>query len=117
MEFAASLPSELKLRGDEKKIVLREALRDWLPDQVLDGPKRGFNLPIVAEWFRGDLRGFIFDLLTDPRTTERPYFEHDRVLALLERHASGDADNSFPLWTLMMFELWHREFVDPPLAP
>ena len=112
MEFAASLPGEMKLRGSEKKVVLRDALRGWIPDQILDAPKRGFALPMVGEWFRGELRGYITEVLTDPGAQARGYFDPGAVRGLLDTHMSGAADNSFELWTLMMFEVWHREVVD-----
>lgn len=111
MEFAASLPGEMKLRGSEKKVVLRDALRGWIPDQILDGPKRGFALPMAGEWFRGELRDYITEVLTDPAARARGYFEPAAVDALLASHMSGD-ENSFELWTLMMFEVWQREVVD-----
>ena len=66
MEFAASLPPELKVRGREKKVVLRGALRGWVPDEILDAPKRGFRLPL-GDWLRGELRGFARDVLLDRR--------------------------------------------------
>ena len=55
MEFAASLPANCKVRGRETKVALRGALRGWIPDEVLDAPKRGFRLPL-GDWFRGELR-------------------------------------------------------------
>ena len=119
MEFAASLPAATKLRGTEKKALLRDALRGWIPDQILDGPKRGFELPMIGEWFRGELRGHLTETLTDPRALGRGYFRPDQVQRLLEQHLSGRADHSFQLWTLMMFEAWQQELVDggaPDLA-
>ena len=116
MEFAAALPAPMKLRGSEKKAVLRDALRGWIPDQILDGPKRGFELPMAGEWFRGDLRPMLTELLTDPRAEARGYFKPERVRELLDDHLSGRADHTFPLWTLMMFELWQQEVVEGPLA-
>jgi asparagine synthase (glutamine-hydrolysing) len=112
MEFAAALPGDMKLQGPEKKVVLRDALRGWIPDQILDGPKKGFALPMAGEWFRGELRGYITDVLTDPGTQARGFFERAAVEGLLEAHMSRAADNSFELWTLMMFEVWQREVVD-----
>jgi asparagine synthase (glutamine-hydrolysing) len=114
IEFAASLPGERKLRGRERKVILREALRGWIPDRILDGPKRGFGLPIAADWFRGELREQTAELLTDSRAASRGYFRQETLRTLLDRHQSGREDNSAKLWTLMMFELWHREFVDDP---
>jgi asparagine synthase (glutamine-hydrolysing) len=115
MEFAASLPADMKVRGRETKVVLRSALRGWVPDEILEAPKRGFRLPL-GDWFRGDLRGFARDVLLDARATGRGYFEQSYVRELLGRHADGVQDHSQGIWSLLMFELWHREFVDAPQA-
>lgn len=112
MEFAASLPGNLKLRGSEKKLVMRDALRGWIPDQILDGPKFGFGLPMAGEWFRGELRGFIAEVLTDPASLSRGYFREDRLRAFVNDHLEGTRDYGLKLWGLMMLELWHREVVD-----
>ena len=111
MEFAASLPAHLKVQGREKKVVLRRALRGWVPDEVLDATKRGFRLPIGA-WFRGELRDFSRDVLLDTRALGRGYFREPYVLELLDQHADGLQDHSQGIWTLLMFELWHQGFVD-----
>jgi asparagine synthase (glutamine-hydrolysing) len=116
MQFAASLPAELKVRGRETKVILRSALRGWVPDEILDAPKRGFRLPL-ADWFRGELRGFTRDVLLDEHTLGRGYFEQAYVRELLDRHADGAQDHSQGIWTLLMFELWHREFVDGTVLP
>jgi asparagine synthase (glutamine-hydrolysing) len=115
MELAASLPADLKVRGRQTKVVLRSALRGWIPDEVLDAPKRGFRLPL-GDWLREELRELSRDLLLDARATGRGYFEESYVRGLLDRHAGGLQDHSQGIWTLLMFELWHREFVDRPQA-
>jgi asparagine synthase (glutamine-hydrolysing) len=111
MQFAASLPADLKVRGRETKVVLRSALRGWVPDVILDAPKRGLRLPL-GDWFRGELRGFTRDVLLDRRATGRGYFDEIYVRELLDRHGTGVQDHSQGIWTLLMFELWHQEFVD-----
>jgi asparagine synthase (glutamine-hydrolysing) len=116
MEFAAALPPELKVRGREKKVVLRGALRGWVPDEVLDAPKRGFRLPL-GDWLRGELRGYARDVLLDRRAVGRGHFREPYVRELLDRHAAGIEDHSQGIWTLLMFELWHQEFVDTVAAP
>ena len=116
MEFAASLPPELKVRGREKKVVLRGALRGWVPDEVLDAPKRGFRLPL-GDWLRGELRGYARDVLLDQRAVGRGCFRESYVRELLDRHAAGAEDHSQGIWTLLMFELWHQEFVDTAAGP
>jgi asparagine synthase (glutamine-hydrolysing) len=113
MELGASLPGSLKVQGIEKKLVLREALRGWIPDEILDRPKWGFAAP-VAEWFRTDLREYLRDVLFDPVTTRRGYFHEHVIAQYFDSHVSGRMDNSPRLWALLMLELWHREFVDPP---
>ena len=116
MQFAASLPPELKVRGREKKVVLRGALRGWVPDEILDAPKRGFRLPL-GDWLRGELRGFARDVLLDRRAVQRGCFREPYVRELLDRHAAGAEDHSQGIWSLLMFELWHQEFVDTAPAP
>jgi asparagine synthase (glutamine-hydrolysing) len=114
MELGASLPAELKLRGTEKKVVLRDALRGWIPDDILDRPKMGFGVPIV-DWFRNDLREWARDILLDPSTRERGWFDSGYVEMTLDRHARGLEDASSRIWALLVLELWLREFVDRPL--
>lgn len=107
----ASLPTSEKIRGREKKVVFRRALRGWVPDEILDAPKRGFHPPL-ADWLRGALGGFAREVLLDPTARERGHFRPDRVATLLDQHAKGAADHSEGIWRLMIYELWHREFVD-----
>lgn len=114
MELAASLPPELKVRGSETKIVLRDALRGWIPEDILDRPKQGFGVPLET-WFRTDLRAYVSDVLLDPQTLERGYFREQYVRQMLESHLAGAEDSSPRLWALLMLELWHREFADVTL--
>ena len=106
MEFAASLPATDKLSGRSYKVGLKEAARGWVPDEILDAPKRGFRLPI-HEWLRGDLRDYARDVLLDPAAIERGHFNRGYVERLLAEHADSEADHSQGIWTLLMYELWH----------
>ncbi len=114
MEFAATIPGSQKLAGGETKVLLRQALRGWIPDQILDGPKRGFALPTISNWFRGELRELLRDTVGADVAGQRGYFRPAYVKGLVDLHLSGRADHGPQLWALMMFELWHREFVDRP---
>lgn len=116
MELAAAIPPELKLRGIEKKVVLRDALSAWLPRDVLDRPKMGFGVPIAA-WFRNELRTYVQDVLTDPRARHRGYFQPRYVDRLLARHFAGSEDSSLKIWALLMSELWHRQYIDDVPSP
>jgi asparagine synthase (glutamine-hydrolysing) len=111
MQLAASIPAKYKVRGGEKKWILREALRGWLPDGLLDRRKQGFSVPLSA-WLRGDLRTWAAEVLLDPSTLARGYFRPEAVTALLDRHAAGSDREDKRIWALLMLELWHRELVD-----
>jgi asparagine synthase (glutamine-hydrolysing) len=111
MELAASAPSELKLHGRDKKVGFRAALRGWVPDEILDRPKRGFELPI-ADWLRGDLGSFARDVLLDPQTRQRGLLNPDYARDLLKRHTDGREDHSRQIWTLLVLELWQRQPTD-----
>lgn len=115
LELAASLPATLKVRGAETKVGLRDALRPWLGDEVLDRPKRGFEAP-VSEWLRSELQDEVRDILLEAPARARGYFREPYVRELLDRHATGAEDNSKGIWALLMFELWHRTFVDTRVA-
>ena len=110
MELAASLPPSQKARGARRKIALRGALRGWLPDAVLDGPKRGFELP-VDRWLRGELAPFAREVLLDRESVERGWLRRDGVESLLDRHLAGE-DHGRRLWALLTLELWARSATD-----
>ncbi len=113
MQFAASLPAAMKVRGREKKWILREALRGTLPDDLLDRPKQGFSVPLSA-WLRTELRPWATEILLDRGTVGRGYFDPAAVESLLDRHAAGSDALAKPIWALLMLELWHRELIDAP---
>jgi asparagine synthase (glutamine-hydrolysing) len=116
MEFAASIPAELKVRGGQKKWILREALREWLPSDLLDRPKQGFSVP-VGDWFRHELRDLAREVLLDSHSLARGYFRPQAVRSMLDRHAAGSDAEGKRLWALFMLELWHHEFADRSSVP
>jgi asparagine synthase (glutamine-hydrolysing) len=111
LEWAAHLPTDLKVRGRTTKYLLKRAVAGWLPAEVIDRPKMGFGVPLAA-WLRGELRELSWSLLTDGTARDRGLFRPAAVQAMLRRHADG-ADESHRLWALIQFELWHRRFLDP----
>jgi asparagine synthase (glutamine-hydrolysing) len=115
MEFAASVPSELKLAKGSTKRLLRSALRDVLPAEILDRPKKGFSVPL-ARWFREDLRDLPRERLFDPSAIAREYFRPAEVERLIREHQSGKADHAHRLWVLLQLDTWHREVVDAPIV-
>src|SRR5581483_11704103 len=111
VEWAATLPETLKLRGRTSKYLLKRAMADRLPPRVVQRPKAGFGVPVAA-WLRGELRPLLEDLLLSPRAHARGYFRPRAIHDLVEQHARGRADWWQPLWALLVLELWHREFID-----
>lgn len=111
MEFAASLPEDLKLRGINKKYFLKQAFRGIIPKRLLNRPKMGFGVPIDI-WFRGALREMAYDTLLSKKAIWRGYFRPEGVKQLLDTHCQKKGDHSYRIWALLILELWHREFID-----
>jgi asparagine synthase (glutamine-hydrolysing) len=111
VDFAARLPAALKIRNGRKKHILKEAAAGLLPAGILARRKQGFAVP-VGGWFRGDLREFFTDVLLSARARERGYFEPRFVERLVREHVTSRRDHTLRLWGLVVFELWHREYLD-----
>jgi asparagine synthase (glutamine-hydrolysing) len=111
MEFAARLPANMKLRGRQSKYLLKKAFSDLLPPENVNRRKMGFGVP-VGDWFRTSLRPLLEDALLSEQFERRGYFRAQKIRQLVSEHLRRRADHSFPLWNLLMLELWHREFID-----
>jgi asparagine synthase (glutamine-hydrolysing) len=112
VERVFTMPSALKLTaGGTQKHVVKRAVADLLPPEILSRPKRGFAVPIV-KWFRNELREPVRALLSDKRFRERGWLEPAAVDALVAEHVSGRRDHSRSMWSLMTLELWARTFLD-----
>ena len=107
VEWMATLPSSLKIRGQEGKFLLKKALEPKLPDDVLYRPKMGFAVPL-ARWFRGPLRERMREAILGPRLAETGWFNRSYLEHLIDAHLSGARDYSAPLWSLLMFEAFLR---------
>ncbi|MBI2822344.1 MAG: asparagine synthetase B, partial [Acidobacteria bacterium] len=116
VEFAARLPPDLKLSGGHGKFLLRQAMRDVLPQQIVARPKKGFPVP-TRQWFRMPLSGFVRESLLARDSACRDYFDCSVIDELLCAHEKGLADRQQEIWTLLVFELWHRLFLKPSGRP
>ena len=116
MEFAASLPVDLKLRGMQTKYLLKHTLSDIVPQEILQRKKMGFGVPLDV-WFRNDLKEMAYDVLLDQKSIERGYFRKEYVLRMLDEHVAKQYDHSYRIWALLFLELWHRMFIDGTLSP
>ncbi len=111
VEWLATLPSGLKIQGQEGKHVFKKAMEPYLPEDVLYRPKMGFSVPL-ARWFRGPLKRRVREAVLGERLASTGWFNTVYLQHLVEAHQSGARDYSAPLWTLLMFEAFLRQVVD-----
>jgi asparagine synthase (glutamine-hydrolysing) len=109
-EFAARMPERMKLRGMTTKYVLRQAMKDRLPEEILSRKKMGFPVPVGA-WFRGAWRHLLEEFVVSERALARGLFEPAAVRRLVNGHAAGE-NHSERLWALLTLEIWQRIFLD-----
>lgn len=111
VEYAASLPVDLKVRKGEGKYLLRVAMRGVLPDLVLTRPKMGFGVPL-DRWYRAECKDFARETLLSARSLQRGYFKPERIRRLLDAEQGGACSYGMRVHALLMLELWHREYAD-----
>jgi asparagine synthase (glutamine-hydrolysing) len=111
LEFAASVPTSLKLKNGRSKYLLRRLLERRIPQAIVDRPKHGFEAPTGA-WLRGPLAPMVDSLLLDGRLRDRGVFDDRVVAGLWRQHRDGRQDHRHRLWSLVMLELWFRQYVD-----
>ncbi|HEV8593250.1 MAG TPA: asparagine synthase (glutamine-hydrolyzing) [Pyrinomonadaceae bacterium] len=109
-QFAASIPVEYKLKGKSGKVILKAAMKDLLPYNILHRPKKGFGIPI-AEWLKGRLNPLLRDMLAPGRLKEQGLFNSEYVQRLVKEHETGKASHHKELWTLLVFQLWKDNFL------
>jgi asparagine synthase (glutamine-hydrolysing) len=110
LEFAAGLPDNYKVRGSQGKYILKQALQDRVPQEVLHRPKAGFPVP-VGRWLGRELASFAQQVLFDHRTCSRGYFRRAAVEQLMADHLR-EGNRGREIFSLLTLELWHRQFVD-----
>ncbi len=113
IEWLATLPSGLKIRGQEGKWLLKKAFEPSLPNDVLYRPKMGFSVPL-AKWLRGPLRERLQQAVLGPQLEATGYFNRDTLQTMVRQHLSGQRDHSAPLWTLLMFDAFLRRAATAP---
>jgi asparagine synthase (glutamine-hydrolysing) len=114
VEWLATLPADLKVRGQEGKYLFKKAMEPHLSDDILYRPKMGFSVPL-ARWFRGPLKQRVRDAVLGDRLAATGWFNRRYLEHLVNAHQSGASDYSAPLWTLLMFEAFLRNVVDDGL--
>lgn len=115
VEWLATLPSHLKMRGSESKYLLKKSMEPLLPPDIMYRPKMGFAVPL-SRWFRGPLRQRVRDTLLKGQIAESGWFNPEVIKKIVEQHESGLGDHSTPIWTLLMFDAFMRCVMNDPAA-
>jgi len=111
MEFIATIPSRLKLNGQEKKYIFKKALTPYLPKEILYRKKQGFDSPLDS-WFRNDLKGLLQETVLSSEALQRGFFNPSYLKKMWQQHQSRERNFGQNFWTLLMFELWYRRFIE-----
>ncbi|MBK6552353.1 MAG: amidotransferase 1, exosortase A system-associated [Rhodocyclaceae bacterium] len=111
VEWLATLPTSMKIRGTASKFLLKKAMEPHLPRDIMYRPKMGFAVPL-ARWFRGPLRQRMRDDLLGGPLLETGWFNRDAIRQIVEQHESGRRDHSTPIWVLLMFDAFLRNRLD-----
>ena len=110
VEFAASLPKEMRMRGSTQKYLLKKAVESRLPEGITTRSKEGFSIP-MKNWLRDELRPMMEEVLSPQRIREEGLFDSARIESLKSQHVSGSANNAHQLWPLMMFQIWRDKYL------
>jgi asparagine synthase (glutamine-hydrolysing) len=111
IEFAASIPERIKMRGFETKSLLKKVAARLVPREVVYRRKMGFGVP-VGKWFRGEMKDFVREILLSERSLNRGIIRPEMISRYVDEHTEGRRDHQFQIWTLLMLELWHQRFID-----
>jgi asparagine synthase (glutamine-hydrolysing) len=108
--LSEAMPLNLKLKGFTTKHIIRKALRQYLPEEILNMPKKGFNMP-TAEWLKGELKEFALEAISAARRKNPDFCDYAVAEKVLTEHLEGKRDNSRKLTCLISLFLWQAEYL------
>ncbi|HEY2866162.1 MAG TPA: asparagine synthase-related protein, partial [Pyrinomonadaceae bacterium] len=111
IEFAASLPENLKMQRFQTKSLLKKVAAKLVPPEVVYRRKMGFGVP-VGKWFREGMKDFVREILLAKESLNRGIVKPDVMRRYVLEHTNGERDHQFQIWTLLMLELWFKRFID-----
>ncbi len=111
VEFACRLPTKYKLKGLKTKYLLKKAARGILPNEIIDRRKKGFGIPITR-WLRNELKDFMLNSLEETKIKRQGYFNYAYIKKLIDDHLEKKKDNRKALWTLLVFQIWHENYLE-----
>ena len=110
IEFSNSLPMNMKIRNGQGKWILKNLLKKYVPDNLLDRPKMGFGLPLDL-WMRGPLKKYTENLLNKDQLKNDEYLNASYVSNLLDEHLSGKFNHQHNIWNILMFQSWRKTWL------
>jgi asparagine synthase (glutamine-hydrolysing) len=109
-EFVAQLPPEYKMRGIEKKFLLKEIVHDYLPKDMMDRPKMGFGVP-VFHWLRHELKFYADEYMSEAAFAQHGLFKKEGVQHIIQHFFAGDKNYNSLFWYLLMFQMWYKKWM------
>lgn len=109
IEYARSLPLNFRYTKGRQKKILRDILKEYIPEEVFNQPKRGFNIPL-DNWLRNELKVEVMDALNMDFLKSVPNLDYQGFQKLLDSHMDGTEDHTVSIWTVFVLSLWYREF-------
>ena len=111
VELSLKIPTKSKIKGKNTKVILKEAMKKYIPEYILSQPKRGWTSP-ASGWLRGDMKDLAYEVLSPGYTPEtKEYFNFKTVKRMLDDHVSGRKYNMNLIWALITFQIWYKEFI------
>lgn len=111
IEFVAQLPENLKMKGDNKKYLLKEIVHSYVPKEMMERPKMGFGVP-VFNWLRNDLRYYADEYMSDAAFARHGLFQPSAVKHIMQQFYKGDRNYNSLFWYLLMFQMWYKRWMD-----
>jgi len=111
VEYVTNLPTTYRLKGTRSKHIFKDIARQWLPTEITERRKVGFDSP-VGQWFKGELKEFLLSFLSRENVSKSGLLDPDTVTALIGDHLSGRRDYSLQLWSLIALETWFRMYIE-----
>jgi asparagine synthase (glutamine-hydrolysing) len=116
LEYLAGLPDSLKVRGNQGKWILRQAMGNVLPPSILHRVKKGFPVPVLS-WLRYDLRDLVRDTLLARDSACRKFFDPQAIEEIVSLQEKGKFAGYQEVWSLLIFESWHKQFIENVTFP
>jgi len=107
INFINSLPDKFKIKFFKRKYILKEAMKNKLPEEIIKRKKQGFGVPL-ARWFKAELKELLLDTLSEKNIKEENIFNYQYIRKIIEEHQSNKIDHSKELWTLLSYKLWQQ---------